>query len=965
MKQFLLLACLAFCSLGLTAQTVFVDADATGGNTGTSWADAYTDLNAALNAAPAGSSVWVAAGTYTTPDTASFFINKELTLLGGFAGTEGSADEADPATNLTILSGDVDGNDGAAYDSLAAADNNRVLFITDTSTVASQYTVTVDGLTITNGAVNIDIADEDPSIIPFSGGGILSLARLDISRVTFSRNRANFGSDLALVTLTAGGTVVDDVTLSDTYVDGNRSIYLNGADDVTIQNCDFNGGDDSRTSGIIQAAFTSGLTVQDCDFSNLATQFSGAGIRTDNSDDVTVRNCDFDNLSASTGGAMYHINADNFEVAERTEDDFVFDNISITDCITAANRGGAFTSFNTSFKLLNSTLEDNTSGDIGGAIYQVGIDGREYFQVIENSTISNNIDAAAGGGICLLIIDVADIEGTPSLTGRYVNSEFEDNVSANGTGQGGFAYLQGQNEMVIRDCVFNGNVAQTGSAVITRSGDNRLDVFNTIWEENGSNNTSAQGGALVGYMEDDAPGIFIDGSTFVNNAITNIGGSFSAGGAILVLGGDTKGVPLQITNSRFENNAAGDGRTGGAIFSFGGMDIDVRDTDFLGNTAGGDGGAFNIQRNTVSRDTSAAGDITVTLGPLNVDFESTKFINSSSGTQGGAVATSRSAANFTNCVFVGNTVGAEGNSGGAVIFNGNSPVTDETGAAVLNDAGLPEEIGSLELEGRFIHCTFAGNVKGNGDFAVGDALAFFQPNNSNSTETNSMTITLLNNAFLSDSGDPSIEAEPGVENPAEGLVGIGNLEIISLGGNFFNSENGPFVDDEIGTNADDVTDDSVEEFEDFFIDLLDNNGEGVDVDLDISDFENNPLVNNGVQNALVPEQDIRDNPRGDRPDIGAYEADQGSVSVAEPIENSGLDVSFFPNPTADFLNIRNDDATISSFDVLVTDVAGRVITAKSFSGTNSVLDLTNVATGVYNLQLTVNGTVYSKQVVKQ
>lgn len=68
--------------------------------------------------------MWIAAGTYVTPDTASFFIDKELTVLGGFAGTETNADAADPDANPTILSGDVLGNDGTmGFDSLLYLDN--------------------------------------------------------------------------------------------------------------------------------------------------------------------------------------------------------------------------------------------------------------------------------------------------------------------------------------------------------------------------------------------------------------------------------------------------------------------------------------------------------------------------------------------------------------------------------------------------------------------------------------------------------------------------------------------------------------------------------------------------------------------------------------------------------------------------------------------------------------------------
>ena len=61
--HFALLACIYLLSTPLTAQ-IFVNASATGANDGSSWSDAYTDLQSALGQASPGDEIWVAAGVY-------------------------------------------------------------------------------------------------------------------------------------------------------------------------------------------------------------------------------------------------------------------------------------------------------------------------------------------------------------------------------------------------------------------------------------------------------------------------------------------------------------------------------------------------------------------------------------------------------------------------------------------------------------------------------------------------------------------------------------------------------------------------------------------------------------------------------------------------------------------------------------------------------------------------------------
>lgn len=160
---------------------------ATASGTGdcSSWANACS-LQTALTAAIPGNEFWVAAGTYTpttgTDRSATFQLKNGVAIYGGFAGTETARVQRDPAAQITILSGDLDGNDD---DFPNKAEN--VYHVVTGATGAI-----LDGCTITAGNANSDPPNDQ-------GGGMFNNGNSNptVMNVTFSYNWAEAGGGMS------------------------------------------------------------------------------------------------------------------------------------------------------------------------------------------------------------------------------------------------------------------------------------------------------------------------------------------------------------------------------------------------------------------------------------------------------------------------------------------------------------------------------------------------------------------------------------------------------------------------------------------------------------------------------------------------------------------------------------------------------------------------------------------------
>lgn len=205
-----------FFALSIQGQ-VYVNQNATGLNNGTSWTDAYQNLDTAIAHSSNYDSIWVAKGVYIPGDsvdrTASFFINKSIYIYGGFEGIETQLSQRNIEANPTILSGEI-GNTSAVTDNLCnvvtVGNHNSILdgFSITKAYCESHLLQFIGGsLTIKNGSIwikNCTFYDN----YAYEGGAIYvdSDFSVRITNSKFISNTADYGG--AIYTVTSNITVL-------------------------------------------------------------------------------------------------------------------------------------------------------------------------------------------------------------------------------------------------------------------------------------------------------------------------------------------------------------------------------------------------------------------------------------------------------------------------------------------------------------------------------------------------------------------------------------------------------------------------------------------------------------------------------------------------------------------------------------------------------------------------------------
>ena len=381
------------------ALTLFVDADAMGAGDGTSWTDAYTDLQDALSAATGNDQIWIAAGTYaprapldaSDARTATFAVTGDqdgLEIYGGFAGTETARSERDPVANETLLSGDLNGDDGPDTDGDGIPDSGRgdnsyhVLVFNggnrigaDVSTNVTRETV-LDGVTVTDGNADGSFPHTRGGGLYCDGRGIGNVCSPQITRTVFTGNAAS-----------RGGAIYDD---------GG----FNGASSPQITNSTFTGNVATDGGAIYNSGGDGGVS---------SPQITG----------VT-----FTGNSANEGGAIYNDGRSDGESSPQVTNSTFRDNSAsfAAGAISNDGRSGG----ESSPQITGSTFTKNTGGSFGGAIASLGGSGTISLQ-ITGSTFTGNT-ANTGGAIISSSGGSSNGEGTPSITNSILWGNGDDSA---------------------------------------------------------------------------------------------------------------------------------------------------------------------------------------------------------------------------------------------------------------------------------------------------------------------------------------------------------------------------------------------------------------------------------------------------------------------------------------------------------------------------------------------------------
>lgn len=381
-------------------RTLYVKKSATGANDGSSWANAFTDLQTAFYYCS--DTIRVAAGTYfpsSTDEQASFWLENKRIILGGYPNTGSPSDtQRDPSANPTILSGNflnstektsvyiVRGrmiDSTTTLDGLVFANANGSNYTSGRSGIYlyQNSSLKINNCKFSNNENGILIGSQSNPIITnslFENNANIAGIKNSISKFIKCTFQGNSGP----LFIRNSNTVVDSCLfknngLAVNYTDCQKPLLFNSSfnngtgtilsvnnSSPEVFNTIFTGANSAGNGGILVNENLSSPLFKKCIFENGYSVSNGGICFNDNSSPEFI-GCVFRNSKSQYGkggGAFYNQN---------------LSNPKIINCIaygnSAGNQGSFMYSDNSNPVVINSTIVNHALPSIGSNSFTGGI----------------------------------------------------------------------------------------------------------------------------------------------------------------------------------------------------------------------------------------------------------------------------------------------------------------------------------------------------------------------------------------------------------------------------------------------------------------------------------------------------------------------------------------------------------------------------------------------------------------
>ena len=419
----LLLSLLVF-SAGAEAKTYYVTQNGGGDKGGGDWNNALDEggFRNKLKDSEAGDVFWVAKGIYRPSGekdlNASFVLKEGVKLYGGFKGDETSLEARRPDANVTVLTGDLDGDDkrdgnGATPKAGDIVGENSYTVVRSSKCTAAAV---LDGFTVCGGI------GEKGKVENHAGGMHNIESSPTITRCVFSGNKAvrYMGSGGGMCNSNSSNPVISYCTFSGNMSDPVKCAggMYNGSSSPTVTHCAFSG-NIGYAGGMLNDGGNPVITQ--CNFSDNEAgpgRAHGGGMYNGRGKPL-VSHCIFSrnktSIQFSSGGGMHN--------AEKSE-------AVVTHC----------------------TFSENTAATgYGGGMFNMGTSR----PTIAYCTFSeNNVGDGSGGGM------YNDDRSHPTVSCCV----FSGNKAKGANAKGGGMFNHSQSEPTVVNCTFSGNSVEEGKA---------------------------------------------------------------------------------------------------------------------------------------------------------------------------------------------------------------------------------------------------------------------------------------------------------------------------------------------------------------------------------------------------------------------------------------------------------------------------------------------------------------------